>query len=253
MGVVGLPPYGGSPPGGAGHVTSWSYWLCSCSVSPPGAFCSGAVVRGGLLAFYQQDRGINVSSAMLCGFGTSALIPTAPEFHQSLPHWGEVLGVGADLMCRGGTCWPPSIYCLSRTVCALGGAFTHRPVLSSGVLRTGVGLRCTSLCAACVFGLWCGMLVHMLAGLRAMVGHGVQCWPPVFLWDCGVRDVLCVFFSSLQLRFRVGHLRCGGPLDRFWCGWMVWTLQSIFIAWSWFLGMLPVVCDWWCRVVMSSR
>ena len=117
----------------------------------------------------------------------------------------------------------------------------------------GFGLRCTSLCAACVFGLWCGMLVHMLAGLRAMVGHGVQCWPPVFLWDCGVSDVLCVFFSSLQLRFRVGHLRCGGPLDRFWCGWMVWTLQSIFIAWSWFLGMLPVVCDWWCRVVMSSR
>ena len=115
------------------------------------------------------------------------------------------------------------------------------------------GLRCTSLCAACVFGLWCGMLVHMLAGLRAMVGHGVQCWPPVFLWNCGVSDVLCVFFSSLQLRFRVGHLRCGGPLDRFWCGWMVWTLQSIFIAWSWFLGMLPVVCDWWCRVVMSSR
>ena len=103
-----------------------------------GAFCSGAVVRRGLLAFYQQDRGINVSSAMLCGFGTSALIPTAPEFHQNLPHWGMVLGVGADLMCRGGTCWPPSIYCLSRTVCARGGAFTHRPFLSSGVLRTGV-------------------------------------------------------------------------------------------------------------------
>ena len=98
----------------------------------------------------------------------------------------------------------------------------------------GFGLRCTSLCAACVFGLWCGMLVHMLAGLRAMVGHGVQCWPPVFLWDCGVSDVLCVFFSSLQLRFRVGHLR--------------WPIGPVLV---WLDGMDPAV--YLHRLVMVPR